>query len=97
MAATQLARLETHSAMLAQASGSSELSDSRQHPLGPSITSESLRLCQPAQQEVTQHLAFPVSHPDSSGHITLEGPEHWACPAAKHTCGGASPSLTQHL
>lgn len=97
MAATQLARLETRSAMLAQASGSFELSNSRQHPLGPSITSESLRLCQPDQQEVTQHLAFPVSHPDFSGHITLDGSEHWACPAPKHTCGRASPSLAQHL
>lgn len=43
-----------------------------------------------------------VPHPDSSGSsystdstkaLALEGPEHWACPAPKHTCCWASPSL----
>lgn len=37
---------------------------------------------------------FPIL---TSGHITLDGSEHWACPAPKHTCGRASPSLAQHL
>lgn len=65
MAATQLENLEICSATLGQTLDSCELSTSQQHPLGPPIIAESLCLCQPAQQEVTQHLAPPVSQPDS--------------------------------